>query len=174
MIDNRIVTERTVDTMPRIYAGSSQANSTDRYYYRELLLPRFPYPHRIPKAVERAFLQGQSALNKSQRLFRYNRRYRDMNARLGIRRVHTPFNDEFICYKGSAWWTLSRRAIDYIRDFFEERPNVVDFYRRRRAWVTGAYASWLISRVALQRCSQMVEILRQFRHLLPALGCKPS
>lgn len=42
----------------------------------------------------------------------------------------TPFNDKFLCYGGSQWHTLSRKCIEYIRDFIENNPNFVKYYKK--------------------------------------------
>lgn len=42
----------------------------------------------------------------------------------------TPFNDSFRCYKGTSWWTLSRRAMQYLHDFAAAHPKLEAHYRR--------------------------------------------
>jgi hypothetical protein len=45
---------------------------------------------------------------------------------LGIRR---PLPSGFIPYVGSQWWSLSRECAQYVMDFLEKNPRVVQFYR---------------------------------------------
>ena len=52
------------------------------------------------------------------------------NFRLGLRAFHGPFRNGFECYKGSSWWTLSRRAVDYMIRYAETHPKLVKHYRR--------------------------------------------
>jgi hypothetical protein len=40
----------------------------------------------------------------------------------------TPFTAEFRCYAGSYWHTLRRRCVDYLLDFCEHRPDVVEYF----------------------------------------------
>ncbi len=49
---------------------------------------------------------------------------------VGIRRARIPFSDAFRCYFGSQWLTLSRRAVEAIARFVDDRPDVVRLYRR--------------------------------------------
>jgi hypothetical protein len=49
---------------------------------------------------------------------------------VGFRRQRVPFDEEFRCYSGSMWLTLSRRAVATVNRFVGERPDVVDLYRR--------------------------------------------
>ena len=49
---------------------------------------------------------------------------------LGVRRLRTPFDDEFRCYGGWAWLSLRREAARYLNDFLRRRPDVEAHYRR--------------------------------------------
>jgi hypothetical protein len=51
------------------------------------------------------------------------------SAKLGIR-CKPPFNDTFQCYAGSQWHTLSYRCIQYIHEFVQQNPAIVNHYRR--------------------------------------------
>lgn len=50
-------------------------------------------------------------------------------ARLAVRRRFTPFTQDFECYAGSQWHTLSYRCVDYIHKFVQENPDFVSHYR---------------------------------------------
>jgi Core-2/I-Branching enzyme len=49
---------------------------------------------------------------------------------VGIPRRSTPFNDRFSCYGGWAWYTLSRKCVEYIKTFVDRHPKFVDYYKR--------------------------------------------
>ena len=42
----------------------------------------------------------------------------------------SPFRAGFRCYKGSNWWTLNRRAIEYMLRFLRDNPAFLRHYRR--------------------------------------------
>ncbi len=42
----------------------------------------------------------------------------------------TPFNDNFVCYGGSQWHTLSKKCVEYIRDFVKNNHSYVQYYKR--------------------------------------------
>ncbi len=48
---------------------------------------------------------------------------------IGVRRQKTLFNNDFICYGGSFFCTLSARCVRYLRTFAHENPDVVAFFR---------------------------------------------
>jgi hypothetical protein len=48
---------------------------------------------------------------------------------VGIRRRSTIFTDDFICYGGSFFCTLSAPCVRYARDFARENPEIVEFFR---------------------------------------------
>jgi hypothetical protein len=47
---------------------------------------------------------------------------------VGVRRTSTIFSDDFICYGGSFFCTLSARSVYYARDFARENPSIVSFF----------------------------------------------
>lgn len=49
---------------------------------------------------------------------------------LGLPSRSVPFNKEFICYGGWAWYTLSRNCVEYIREFVKNHPKIVDYYKK--------------------------------------------
>jgi len=51
-------------------------------------------------------------------------------AKLGIRCQQTPFNEAFQCYAGSQWFILSRACIQFIHEFANGHPEVMQHYRR--------------------------------------------
>ena len=49
--------------------------------------------------------------------------------RLGYRARQTPFTTEEPCWFGSAWFGLSRRAVDYLVKYVHEHPGYVQHFR---------------------------------------------
>ena len=49
---------------------------------------------------------------------------------VGIPCRQTPFNQQFICYGGRAWYTLSRKCVEYIKNFVGSHPEFVAHYQR--------------------------------------------
>jgi hypothetical protein len=50
--------------------------------------------------------------------------------KIGIRPHRLPFGDDFRCYFGSAWWTLSRRTLESMSRTIRQRPDLVRHYHR--------------------------------------------
>lgn len=49
---------------------------------------------------------------------------------VGIPAKKTPFNQEFICYGGYQWHSLSRTCVQYIQDYINKNPNTINFYKK--------------------------------------------
>jgi hypothetical protein len=50
----------------------------------------------------------------------------DDQLHVGVRR--NPFSAEFRCWKGSQWWTLSRRALRYLLQYVSDHPEYRDHF----------------------------------------------
>jgi hypothetical protein len=48
----------------------------------------------------------------------------------GIKAFSPLFNENFKCYKGSTWFALNYRCIEYMRKFMQENERVIKYYRR--------------------------------------------
>lgn len=48
---------------------------------------------------------------------------------VGVRRLRTPFRDDFRCYGGWTWSTLRREVAAYLRDFLATHPELEGHYR---------------------------------------------
>ncbi len=77
---------------------------------------------KLPLEVKK-ILAPIKIVNYLQPLIRINLAY-DM---LGIRGT-SIFNNQFICYGGSFFTTLSRKCVEYLYQFCQEHPQVVEFY----------------------------------------------
>lgn len=65
------------------------------------------------------------AVNYIQPFFRINFAY---GLTVGVK-TPVPFNEQFICYGGAFYCTLSRKCVEYLYDFSKLNPDVVDYYR---------------------------------------------
>ncbi|MEC4813033.1 MAG: beta-1,6-N-acetylglucosaminyltransferase [Scytonema sp. PMC 1069.18] len=63
-------------------------------------------------------------INYIQPYFRLNLAY----GMVGVRST-APFDENFICYGGSFFGTLSRKCVEYLYDFYQCHPSVVSYYR---------------------------------------------
>jgi hypothetical protein len=77
--------------------------------------------------AERAALRWpRVALERLDAPFRINTAY---GLQIGRRAKATPFSPHFRCYAGSYWHTIRRRCADYLLDFADAQPRVVDYLR---------------------------------------------
>jgi len=98
-----------------------------RYLYRYWRLPRCPYTYRVPAPIRHTINGLRKGLNRLQPFLRIEMSPCKQPSRLGIR-WPVPFGPRFPCYFGSDWFTLSRRATDYLLSFAAQRPNVMKHY----------------------------------------------
>lgn len=49
--------------------------------------------------------------------------------RVGLEPAWVPFGKEFVWYGGYAWFTLSRRAVQYLRDFAKKNLRIMRYYK---------------------------------------------
>jgi hypothetical protein len=49
--------------------------------------------------------------------------------RIGYKPLSPLFHEGFRCYKGSNWFTLSRRAVDHLVRFVRNNPALCRYYR---------------------------------------------
>lgn len=78
---------------------------------------------KLPENVKK-LLAPIKMVNYLQPLLRINLAY-DM---LGIR-VPSIFNEQFTCYGGSFFSTLSRKCVEYLYEFCQSHPEVVEYYQ---------------------------------------------
>ena len=90
---------------------------------------RFEFRHRWvgrPTKTKQKYLRPLMALNLTQPWVRLSLAY----STVAVRRRSTIFNDDdFICYGGSFFCTLSASCVYYARDFAREHPDIVAFFR---------------------------------------------
>jgi hypothetical protein len=89
---------------------------------------RFEYWHRRigrPTSAKQRWLRPLMLLNLLQPWLRVSLAF----STIGTRRPNTIFNDDFICYGGSFFCTLSAACVRYARDFARDHPDVVEYFR---------------------------------------------
>lgn len=89
-----------------------------RYQYRSWWFGK-------PTPAKQRWLRPLMALNLVQPWVRLSLGY----STIGVRRRNTLFNDEFICYGGWFFCTLSARCVRYAREFARDNPDIVAFFR---------------------------------------------
>jgi hypothetical protein len=121
VVQNRII---------RQSKGSIQYAAVFRYFYRYWRLPKVRLYGRLPAPIRR-WLQRvvDWALPRIQSLVFLHPLPQGLDRRLGIRRLRSPFGKAFHCYKASAWFTLSHRAVDLLVRAAQEKPRLVRYYR---------------------------------------------
>jgi Core-2/I-Branching enzyme len=89
--------------------------------------------HRVPRRFENrianALFSRLSRLNARQPYVQFVSGR--VGCQIGVRSWRSPFRGTMRPYKGTTWWTLSRRSIDYVRAYVRDNPAFVDWYRRR-------------------------------------------
>jgi hypothetical protein len=48
---------------------------------------------------------------------------------VGVPAKSTPFGQDFVCYGGFLWNTLSAKCIRYLREFIHQNPEIVRYYK---------------------------------------------
>jgi hypothetical protein len=100
----------------------SRPDGYDRYYFQYRKLKE------TLSVTERALLRvPRVALERLSAPYRINTSYGLM---VGRRAKPAPFNADFRCYAGSYWHTIRRRCANYLLDFVEEQPALVDYLKR--------------------------------------------
>jgi hypothetical protein len=93
-----------------------------RYLYRNWWIGK-------PTAAKQRWLRPLVGLNLLQPWVRVNLAF----STVGLRRRNTVFRDDFICYGGWFFCTLSAACARYARDFARDNPDVVAFFRTVQA-----------------------------------------
>ena len=69
-------------------------------------------------------------VNLSQPFMKIYRLPDRMPYRFGWRALRTPFSNTYPCWYGSMWFSLARRAVDFVLNQIEERPEYSAYYRK--------------------------------------------
>lgn len=111
----------------------SKSNYETRYYFQYAILPRFRYAYLLPGRFRRVLSAFRHRLNESQQWLRIEGGVRGISNCIGLRTNSNPFSESFVCHKGSTWFAMSSKAIEYLLTFERTRPDVLAWYRR--TWV---------------------------------------
>jgi hypothetical protein len=101
-----------------------------RYYLRYRPLPRFRYAYRLPRQMLSAMAWLRRQFNQRQSLLKIEGSTRGLPPLLGIRTLRHPYTEQFVCYKGSDWFTLSRPAATALIEFGLQQPGILKHYRK--------------------------------------------
>ena len=93
-----------------------------RYRYRHWWIGR-------PTVAKQRWLRPLGGLNLLQPWGRVSLAF----STVGLRRRDSVFSDDFVCYGGWFFCTLSATAARYVRDFARDHPDVVAFFRTVQA-----------------------------------------
>jgi Core-2/I-Branching enzyme len=99
-----------------------------RYLYRYY---RVPAPSRLFPRPGRADSTGATVarrLREAQPMFSLKRG--PSGVFVGIRRLHLPFDDQFRWYRGSTWFTLSRRSVEALHGFARSNARLMRYFGR--------------------------------------------
>lgn len=113
---------RPQDNVPR------ENHTIARYYYRHWKIPNFKYTHKFPAILRASWKRFLESLPEGEGLLTYIWAPHGRPNRLGIRSMRVPFGPDFVCWQGSDWFIFSRRAVDYLLEFIDRRPDVVCHY----------------------------------------------
>lgn len=100
-----------------------------RYLHRYWQMPKFRYAYLLPKWLRFAGMALRDALNKSQNFIRFEWVPRGLPQLVGVKHLRHPFTASMPCWFGSDWFTLSRRAVEYLLGTLEKRQDLVRIYR---------------------------------------------
>lgn len=116
----------------------------DSHWPRQRARSRYHFHHRrLVRLSPRAkrMLRPVQALNRVQPLVRVHVSY---GLAVGYR-VRTPFGPDLRLHGGSAFASLSWPVVAYLREYFDRRPDVVDYFRRCLSPVEAVFQSILCS-----------------------------
>ncbi len=68
-------------------------------------------------------------INNIQHFVRINSTYGLM---VGVRTTSSPFTQEFLCYAGSYFHTLSSQCVQYLHNFSKQHPDLISYYKKTR------------------------------------------
>ena len=120
----------------------------ERYSFRYHALPRFPAAAYAPRALRVVGERLRTAISRAQPVVKVRRW--GGHTQVGFRCARPPFGPTLPLYKGSAWWTLSRRAVAYLQQFVRDHPEVVRHYAHTFAAGESLYATILRNATTLR------------------------
>lgn len=97
-----------------------QREVEDRYQFEYAVLKE------QSTALERTLLKVPRLMSEHTQNYRLHTGFGLM---LGKRLKQTPFSRDFKLYGGSYWLTINRKAVRAVLNFFDERPDIVNYFR---------------------------------------------
>jgi hypothetical protein len=97
--------------------GTRESQSRYCYKYKQLIADL--------SDRQKDLLRPLKVVNYIQPFFRINFAY---GLTVGVKTT-TPFSEDFLCYGGSYFCTLSRQCVEYLDKFTKANPELVNFYR---------------------------------------------
>jgi hypothetical protein len=91
----------------------------NRYFYQYWRSPR-----NLSKWQKRLFSILKTVVNAAQSKVKINLTY---GVAIGIS-AKAPFDQDFVCYGGSFFKTLSRRCVEYLHNYTKQHPELVQYY----------------------------------------------
>ena len=116
----------------------------DSHWPRRRVVSRYHFQHRRLRplsAKAKRILRPLQALNRVQPLLRVHVSY-------GLvvgRRARTPFGPDLRLHGGSAFSSLTWPVVEYLRDYFDRRPDVVAYFRRTLSPVESVFQTIVCS-----------------------------
>lgn len=80
-------------------------------------------------------------------------------ASIGLRVKSTPFSDNFKCYGGWYWNTLSRKCIDFLGSYLEQHPDLLKYYQKTLAPEESLIATILVNSQQFDLCNDGLRYL---------------
>lgn len=96
-----------------------------RYLYRYYQLPKIKGWSRLRSLID-AHAQRRLDAGKLPRAWVS----REKSFRVGVRLRERPFGNKFRVFKGSTWWTINRRSVEYLLKTIDEHPELIRHFRR--------------------------------------------
>jgi hypothetical protein len=121
---------RPISFSRRADSASAARYAHARYFYRWYELPRWLLGWARGRPANRLIAGVQRRLSFAQPLVFLWSLPREAGDMIGFRRVRLPFGDDFQCYVGSQWMTISRAAAVHLMEFSSRRPEVAQLYKR--------------------------------------------
>ena len=80
-------------------------------------------------------------------------------ALIGLQAQSTPFNDNFRCYGGWYWNTLSKKCVDLLRNYLVKHPELLKYYQRTLAPEESIVATILVNSKEVNICNDCLRYL---------------
>src|SRR5581483_3969286 len=119
-----------------------------RYFYRYYQLP--PLRRSLSPAATKLVRNVEVFIRSRQPLVFLWAMPDGKGTLVGLRSIRHPFRNGFECHCGSQWFTLSRTAIQTMLRVADERPDLLEYYRRTFIPDESFFNSLLLSRRELR------------------------